>query len=314
MEFMVTVSTVAIMLLYSLPGYALVKCRKIAPTSISAFATVLMYVCQSCLVVYSFQKVTYTPELFRDMLIFFALGLFMQSMLIGLYYLIFRKKYKDVKYRIITIAGVFGNCAFMGVPLLEHLQPDYPQAVVFSAVYSISMNLIGWTVASAIIANDRKYIKVKNFLLNPAVIALCVALSLFFTGTYIGDTLIGESVFLLGRMTTPLCMLIMGMRLASVSLKPVVTRKLNYLVLLLKQVVMPLLGLLVVFFLPISPDMKLTFYIICCCPVASVVLNFAEMLGHGQEMAANLVLLGTFMSIITIPIMMFFFARAASLL
>ena len=73
MEFMVTVSTVAIMLLYSLPGYALVKCRKIAPTSISAFATVLMYVCQSCLVVYSFQKVTYTPELFRDMLIFFAI-------------------------------------------------------------------------------------------------------------------------------------------------------------------------------------------------------------------------------------------------
>lgn len=304
MEFMVTVSTVATMLLYSLPGYVLVKCRKIAPTSICAFATVLMYVCQSCLVVYSFQKVTYTPELFRDMLIFFALGLFMQSLLIGLYYLIFKKKYKDVKYRIVTIAGAFGNCAFMGVPLLEHLQPDYPQAVVFSAVYSISMNLIGWTVASAIIANDRKYIKIKNFILNPAVIALCVALPLFFTGTYIGDTLIGESVFLLGRMTTPLCMLIMGMRLASVPLKPIVTRKLNYAVLFLKQVAMPIFGLVVVFFLPIGADMKLTFYIICCCPVASVVLNFAEMLGHGQEMAVNLVLLGTFLSVITIPAMM----------
>ena len=304
MEFTVTISTVAIMLLYSLPGYVLVKCRKISPESISAFATVLMYVCQSCLVVYSFQKVTYTPELFRDMLIFFALGLFMQSILIGLYYLIFRKKYKDVKYRIVTIAGAFGNCAFMGVPLLEHLLPDYPQAVVFSAVYSISMNLIGWTVASAIIANNRKYIKIKNFILNPAVIALCVALPLFFTGTYIGDTLIGEAVFLLGRMTTPLCMLIMGMRLASVPLKSVVTRKLNYLVVLLKQAAMPIFGLAVIYFLPIGIDMKLTFYIICCCPIASVVLNFSEMLGHGQDTAASLVLLGTFSSILTIPIMM----------
>lgn len=301
---MVTISTVGIMLLYSLPGYVFVKCKKIAPSSISAFATILMYACQSCLVVYSFQKVTYTPELFRDMLIFFTLALFMQSALIALYYLIFRKKYKDVKYRIVTIAGAFGNCAFMGVPLLEHLLPDYPQAVVFSAVYSISMNLIGWTVASAIIANDKKYIKIKNFILNPAVIALCVALPLFFTGTYIGDTLIGEAIFLLGRMTTPLCMLIMGMRLASVSLKPVVTRKLNYLVLFLKQVAMPIFGLAVIFFLPIGTDMKLTFYIICCCPIASVVLNFAEMLGHGQEMAANLVLLGTFSSILTIPVMM----------
>lgn len=304
MEFIITVTTVGIMLLYSLPGYALVKAKKIAPTSISSFATVLMYVCQSCLVVYSFQKVTYSRELFLDMLLFFVLGLLTQSVLIGTYFLIFRKKYKDVKYRIATIAGAFGNCAFMGVPLLESLLPDYPQAVVFSAVYSISMNLIGWTVASAIIANDRKYIKLKNFVLNPAVIALCVVLPLFFTGTYIGNTKFGEAVFLLGRMTTPMCMLIMGMRLASVSLKPVITRKLNYLVLFLKQAVMPLVGLAVVFFMPIDPNMKLTYYIICCCPVASVVLNFSEMLGEGQEVAANLVLLGTFSSILTIPVMM----------
>ena len=99
-------------------------------------------------------------------------------------------------------------------------------------------------------------------------------------------------------------MLIMGMRLASVPLKPIVTRKLNYLVLFLKQLIMPLLGLIVIFFLPIDTNMKLTFYIICCCPVASVVLNFSELLGQGQEMAANLVLLGTFSSIVTIPIMM----------
>lgn len=304
MEITVTAFTVGIMLLYALPGYALVKAKKISPSSISAFATVLMYVCQSCLVVYSFQKVNYTRELFREMLLFFALAILIQSVLIGAYYLIFRKKYDDVKYRIVTIAGAFGNCAFMGVPLLEALLPDYPQAVVFSAVYSISMNLIGWTVASAIIANDKKYIKIKNFVLNPAVIALCVALPLFFRGIYIGDTQFGSAVFLLARMTTPLCMLIMGMRLASVSLKPVVTRKVNYLVVFLKQIAMPLVGMLIVLLLPIDVNMKLTFYIICCCPVASVVLNFAEMLGHGQEMAANLVLLGTFSSIVTIPVMM----------
>ncbi len=304
MEITITAMTVGIMLLYALPGYALVKAKKISPTSISAFATILMYVCQSCLVVYSFQKVTFTRELFGEMLLFFALGILIQSVLIGTYYLVFRKKYDDVKYRIVTIAGAFGNCAFMGVPLLEALLPNYPKAVVFSAVYSITMNLIGWTIASAIIANDKKYIKLKNFVLNPSVIALCVALPLFFKGIYIGDTQFGSAVFLLAKMTTPLCMLIMGMRLASVSLKPVVTRKLNYLVLFLKQFAMPIAGLLLVLFLPIDPNMKLTFYIICCCPVASVVLNFAEMLGHGQEMAANLVLLGTFSSIITIPIMM----------
>lgn len=304
MNFMVTVYTVGVMLLYSMPGYILVKSKKVKPDSIPAFATLLMYVSQSCLVVYSFQKVTYTYELFKDMMIFFVLSLIIQLVLLGLYYIIFRKKYEDVKYRVVTVASCFGNCAFMGVPLLESLLPDYPQAVAFSAVYSIAMNLIGWTLASAIIANDKKYIRIKNFILNPAVIALCVALPLFFSNTYVGGTQFGDAVFLLAKMTTPLCMLIMGMRLASVSLKPVITRKLNYLVLILKQIAMPIAGMILVVFLPIDNQMKMTFYIICCCPIASVVLNFSEMLGHGQEMAANLVLLGTFSSILTIPIMM----------
>ncbi len=304
MEFLVTVTTVGVMLLYSAPGYALVKAKKIQPTSISAFAMVLMYVCQSCLVIYSFQKVTYTPALFKNMLVFFALAVVIQSLLLGTYYLLFRKRYKNVRYRIATIAGTFGNCAFMGVPLLEHLLPHYPNAVVFSAVYSISMNLLGWTIASAVIANDKKYIKPKNFFFNPSMIALYIALPLFFTHTSIGGNVFGDAVFLLGKMTTPLCMLIMGMRLACVPLKKVVTSRLNYFVLFLKQLVMPVLGLAVVMLLPIETNMKMAFYIICCCPIASVVLNYSEMIGEGQETAANLVLFGTFSSIVTIPVMM----------
>ena len=304
MEFIVTMTTVGVMLLYSAPGFALVKCKKIKAESISAFATVLMYVCQSCLVIYSFQKVDYTPALFRNMAIFFALAVLMQAGLMGIYFLAFHKRYKSVRYRIATIAGAFGNCAFMGVPLLEHLLPHYPTAVVFSAVYSISMNLLGWTVASAVIANDKKYIRPRNFFLNPSMIALYIALPLFFTHTYIGGNVFGDAIFLLAKMTTPMCMLIMGMRLACVPLKRVITSRLNYFTLFLKQFIMPLLGLLVVFFLPLEHDMKMTFFIICCCPIASVVLNYSEMIGEGQDVAANLVLLGTFSSIITIPIMM----------
>ena len=40
MEITITAMTVGVMLLYALPGYALVKAKKISPTSISAFATI----------------------------------------------------------------------------------------------------------------------------------------------------------------------------------------------------------------------------------------------------------------------------------
>jgi len=41
----------------------------------------------------------------------------------------------------------------------------------------------------------------------------------------------------------------------------------------------------------------------CACPVASVVQNFAELLGEGQDIAANTVLLGSICSIATLPVL-----------
>lgn len=45
-------------------------------------------------------------------------------------------------------------------------------------------------------------------------------------------------------------------------------------------------------------------FVLACCPVASVVLNFSELLGEGQEDAADMLLLGTLLSILTMPIML----------
>ncbi len=165
-----------------------------------------------------------------------------------------------------------------------------------------AMNIIGWSIGSAIIANDRKYISVKNIVLSPALLILFLAVPLYFTKTVL-PVHISSMVSVLGKMTTPLCMLIMGMRLATMSIKSIFSDKLVYVCILIKQIGMPLLALLFLTFLPVEPYIKQTMFIICATPIASVVLNFAEMIGDGQETAANMVLLGTAMSVITIPVM-----------
>ena len=48
----------------------------------------------------------------------------------------------------------------------------------------------------------------------------------------------------------------------------------------------------------------IVFFITCSCPAASIVLNFAEIVGEGQKSAANLVLVSTLLSILTLPLMM----------
>lgn len=301
--FFIALSTVLVMLFYAVPGFLMVKTKLVPESGISNFAKLLMYVCQPALIIYSFLQVDFSFDLLWQMLFVFVFVLVLLAAVILLcHFVIFRKKVQDVKFRIYTLAVCFSNCAFMGVPILEALLPDYPQAVAFSAMFSLAMNIIGWTLGSAVITNDMKYMSVKKIILNPAVIALVVAVPLFVTGFALPEN-IESMITLLGRMTTPLCMLIMGMRLATVSLRSTFARPTQYIIIALKQILLPLVALAILYFIPVEHDLKISLYIMFACPVASVVLNFAEMLGEGQEYAANLVLLGTGLSALTIPLM-----------
>ncbi len=298
-------SAVLMMLVYAVPGFLLIKGRVVSRDSISSFAKLLMYVCSPALVIYSVSRVEYTPKMALDMLTVLVFLTVLQGGTVFLVYLLLRKKYSDAKYRIYTIATCFANCAFMGVPVLEALLPDYPQALAFSAMASLTLNVLGWTVGSFIITGDTKHMSIKKIVLNPTTLALIAVLPIFFFKIQLPGT-IDTVVTLLGKMTTPLCMIVMGMRLATSTFKAVFGNLRQYAVIGIKQIIFPLICLGVLLLLPIDSNMKASVYIMMCCPVASVVLNFAEMLGEGQKEAANLVLLGTLLSTFTIPLMVLF--------
>jgi predicted permease len=95
----------------------------------------------------------------------------------------------------------------------------------------------------------------------------------------------------------------MGMRLATVALRSVFASLSQYVIILLKGFAFPLLALGLLLLFPVEENLRAAVYIMMACPTASVVLNFAEMLGEGQETAANLVLLSTLFSALTIPVM-----------
>lgn len=300
-SFFAALTTVGVMLFYAVPGFLLVKSNLVKSDGISNFAKLLMYVCSPMLVIYSFLNISFSWTLVRNMLIAFAFAMSVMLIFVVVFARVFKNK-EDAKYRIYTLATVFPNCAFMGVPILQAVLPDYPEALAYSVMFSMALNISAWTVGSYVITGDRKYIGVKKVLLNPQVFALLVAIPLFALGVKL-PTQIDGMVTLLGKMTTPLCMLIMGMRLATTPIKGIFLKPMQYLIIAIKQLLLPLLVFLVLLPLPFDQNMKNSIYIIFACPVASVILSFAEMLGKGQRDAANMVLLGTSLSTLTIPIM-----------
>lgn len=308
-NFLITLTSVAIMLFYAVPGFLLVKVGKVEKESIKSFANVLMYVCSPCLIIYSFKNVEYSHGLLKDLGILLVISMLFQAAIMLAAAFICRKHFEDVKVRVCVTATALGNCAFMGVPLLEAVMPHYPEAIMMSSVFSVGMNLLGWTLASAIIMKDKKYISLKKAFINPVSITLLVAVPIFVFGIRLPEQ-VDTMVTLLGRMSTPLCMLVMGMRLATVEGKKLFTDGAVYAAILVKQIIVPIIGFLIILPLPLGEDFKRTLFILYATPVASIVLNFPEMLGKGQKEAANLVLLGTLLSIITIPLVMLIYEIA----
>ena len=303
MSFTVTLTTVAMMLLYAVPGFLLIKFRKLDAANISSFATLLMYLASPFQTIYALQRVEYSAYMLKHLGLALLSGVVLMCSMLGAVYFCLRRKQQLVPYRICTAASALGNCGFMGIPLLEALLPDYPQAVAFASMFFMAMNILMWTVTSFIITRDRKYISLKKVFLNPSSIAMGVALILFFCRIRITGQ-ISDMVTTLSRMSTVLCMLILGMRLAVVPFKPIFTSKLQYMAVALKLFVFPLFALAVCSLLPVERNFVLSIYIICCAPTGNLVLSFAEILGEGQDTAANVVLLSTLLSMITIPLML----------
>ena len=72
MLFTVTLTTVLIMMAYAVPGYLLVKLGKVPRSSISAFATFLVYACSPMQILYAMQQTDYSPYMLRYLLLAFV--------------------------------------------------------------------------------------------------------------------------------------------------------------------------------------------------------------------------------------------------
>ena len=304
MQFGFVALNVGIMLLSAVPGFVFAKTKFMKAESISTLAKLLLYFCQPCLSIYSFQKVQYSKELFLNMLLFFAISFCIQNLVLIILKITYSKKSEDARFKVATVAPVLGNVGFLGIPLLEALLPQNPEVIAYAATFIIGMNITSWTFGAFVLTGDKSFIKPKKIFLNPPVLTLFITLPLFFTKTSLPDVLL-NFVTIPAKFSTPLCMIILGMRFATTNLKEMFTSPTVYISTILKLIIFPLFTFLLTYWLPIDYSMKVTIFILCACPTASVVLSLAEISNTGgQKYAAYTILMTTICCSITIPLLL----------
>lgn len=303
MNFEITGLNALMLVALCLPGFFLTKANVLKEEHIKGFAVFLLYVCSPALSIYSFQQSECNMEILINIGILLLVTTFMQVLIMGIGFLINIKTYKiDGASRVATVAAAFGNVGFFGVPILQALLPDHPEAMVYSAVMSVMMNLIGWTLGMFMMSGDRKHVSVKNFLINPTTLCLLIALPLFFTNTSLPKPVMNFVEFF-SKMSTPTAMTVLGMRLAFVKFRDLMDYR-QVVAIFLKLIALPLITFGIMSALPVDETLKISTYILSCMPPAAITLNFAELSNTSPKTAANIVVVGSLLVAITLPVLL----------
>ena len=291
------------MLAYIVPGFIISKMKKTSIEHLPSLSAVLVFICSPCLMFTSLLSIECNAENVVNMLLFFVVSAIVQCAFMLVVYLVCFKNRTNGKVRFFTVASACGNVGFFGLPLVKAVLPTNPEVVLYSSMFILTMNIIVFTLGVFLLSGKKEYVSLKAAFLNPTVFGLCLALPFFITNSKdIIPTVAYNAIELLSKASTPLCMIILGIRLANMSFKKIFLNKTAYLATAGKLILIPLFTLLCVAFLPVPTSFKMTAVILAGSPCAVFVYNLSEIHGGDKETAANSVLLSTMLCFITLPL------------
>ena len=302
MNFSVTLINILMLLVLALPGYALVKFNKKHLVALPTLSIIALYITQPMLTIYSFQNIEYSTRMLKNIGICFGVVLLVNLLLFAISMLVFSKNIGSSQMsRICAACSYSANYGFFGMPVLQMLFPNNNDVIVYSAVAILVLQLLSWTVSAFLVTGDRSFISVKRALLNPTVFALAISMLLYLMQWKLPIPLY-RSVSIIGNATTPIIMIVLGMRFASSSLRDFFTNKKAYITVLIKLALSPLMMLAFVKLVPLDDILSKALIILFAMPPAVIVLNFAEIYDKSPVDTANIIMLGNLLSIITIPL------------
>ena len=314
--------TVVFLLVLAVPGFIFAKTKMFPKTASETLSVIVLYGCQPILIITSFQGCSYNPDIAINMLIVAGIALAAHLIMFAIVKFAFIKWQADDKVKLVKYLSVFSNCGFMGLPFLQSLFTDaslQAELVIYCAVVLAVFNILNWTLGVYILTEDKKEISPKKILLNPVIISVLFSLVLFFAfqkpvielvaeGT-VGYKILSKfmtSLNFLSNMVTPLSMFVIGIRLANINFKQLLTDKWAYIATAMKLVVMSFLVMFLVAFLPIESTIKYTIFFLLSMPSATSGAMMAVQFKKDSDFASVGVVLSTICSIVTLPLLYLF--------
>lgn len=287
-------------------GYILFKIKILDVDFNKKLTTLLLSVTTPALIVSSVLTTTdYLP--IKDILFVFLVGIIIYIALPIIGFIIVKiMRVPMPQQGLYIFMTVFSNIGFMGFPVMKAIFGN--DAIFYTAIFNMIFNLLVFTVGTGIMGygTDRKTKINPKDLLSPGVVASLIALLIYFVQLKFPDVIV-STVTMIGDITTPMAMLIIGSTLANIPIKEVFGELRLYPYTLIKQVILPILAYPILsLFIKDSLILGVTLIMISM-PVANTAVLFATEYDGDVSLAAKSVFMTTLLSIITIPLIVALF-------
>ena len=188
-------------------GFFSAKGKLVDENGISTLNKIVLYFALPALTLYGLQKDA-SPELIHDLILVFFISLAIMILSGLIAYFLYRSEPNE-RRSVLTNLSMLSNSAYMGYPVvIATLGEDM---LIYAVVFVGAFNLMCWTFGSFFFGGISA-IQPKKLLTNPSLIAVIVGLVLFLTGWRLPG-FINDALSMMGNVTTPLAMFVIGARL-----------------------------------------------------------------------------------------------------
>lgn len=198
---------------------------------------------------------------------------------------------------------VFSNIGFMGYPIIAALYGS--SAILYGALYSIPFNILIYTFGVSALRKkedgaEKKKLSLKE-VLNIGVIMSIISLILYLWQIRVPGFLT-DTLNYLGNLTAPLSMMVIGASMTSISLRELFTDVRLLLFSLIKLLLIPVFGMLLIRQVVTNEVICGVFMIMLATPAGSMTAMLAQEYDGDYETASRGVTLTTLLSVITMPV------------
>lgn len=263
-----------------------------------ACTDLLFYIITPCVIVRSFLTQEFTKETGIKLLVAVGCGFLLHFVAILINTPLYRKGDKE-KNIIFRYSSIYGNVGYMTLPLTEAILGS--EGVFYCSAVVMAFSTMSFTHGVYIMNSDNNKFNARKLILNPGVMSVLVGLPLFLLKVTL-PTVIDKPIEYIASMQTPIAMLIFGTFIAHTKLNDLFQNKKIALVSLMKLIVLPVIMIGIYKLFGLTGTLLVALTISSCAPTANNTVMFAAKYNKDTSLAAQVVAIVSFISVITMPV------------